>query len=342
MIEIKGKASIVAKIICDSISEAGVRLITFELQYPRIIHADLMTHRQFSRNAASSRAIPFAKMLKQLEGIPARFGKNQSGMQDCGYEHDANVDGDTWDTSSMLDVTEQLTPQEAWYRAREDAIKWAERFNAAGYHKQITGRLTEPFMTMKTVVTATEWDNWFWLRNDDAADPTIAELAQCMAVAVSQSKSVLLMAGEYHLPYVDTYLYCDGTPGVWYGIFDENDQIIEISLEDAIKVSCARCAAVSYKNEGYGLEKSVQMYERLVGSDKKHSSALEHCATPMRQATYTNLCMGSCYGFDSEYDWEEGISHMDRAGNLWSGNFKGWVQHRKTIDGECYTGDENA
>jgi hypothetical protein len=36
--------------------------------------------------------------------------------------------------------------------------------------------------------------------------------------------------------------------------------------------------------------------------------------------------------------WEPGITHMDKDFNLWSGNFKGWIQYRKLINGENYKG----
>ena len=88
MTKVKGKANIVARVVCDSISHDGVRLTTFECEYPRIIHSELMAHRMLSRNAASSRAIPFEKMLQQLDGKPVRFGAANKGMQDTGEEHD--------------------------------------------------------------------------------------------------------------------------------------------------------------------------------------------------------------------------------------------------------------
>uniref|UniRef100_A0A183CRB7 Toprim domain-containing protein n=1 Tax=Globodera pallida TaxID=36090 RepID=A0A183CRB7_GLOPA len=134
---------------------------------------------------------------------------------------------------------------------------------------------------MKTIVSGTEWDNFFWLRDDEAADPTIAELARVMREAKDTSKPELLKA-------------------------EPAKAFTEYTLEDAIKVSCARCAAVSYRNEGYDLEKSIELYERLVGSDKKHASALEHCATPMERRP----------GLPPPNAWEHGVSHMDNKCRL--------------------------
>lgn len=319
-----------AKVICDSINEESNRLTTMELEYPRMVHSEFMTHRQFSRNAASSRAIPFDKMLEQLDGIPSRFGAAQKGMQDGGTVHHGFVrDTETCYPHSYL---------EAWNIIKLESVKWSKAFKEAGYHKQIYNRLTEPFQMIKVVVSATEWDNFFWLRDDVMADPTIAELARKMKLAYDDSVPQLLKAGEYHLPYVDSCT--DKNGNITFGVQSDDGFLCVISDEEAIKVSAARCAAVSYRNEDYGLEKCLQLYDRLVGDERKHSSALEHQATPMK-----NCVEDYSHGYDPYYlinitdypiSWEEGISHVDRDGNLWSGNFKGFIQHRKTIDGECF------
>lgn len=350
MIVVKGKGGIVVKVIAHSISEMGVQLYTFEIQYPRLILAELNTHRMLSKNSSSSRAIPFLKMLDQLDGEPVRYGAANPGMQDKGVDHTDAVkydeDGRIW----------KYRPAVAWAHAKKDAIKHAKAFCQAGYHKQVYNRLTEPFQMMKTVVSATEIDNFFWLRDDDAADPTLRELAKCMREAVAQSKPVLLKSGEWHLPYVDYFEELDGYempdrqvygPKQYYigkiqwggGEVDPNFQFI--TLEEAIKVSCSRCAAVSYRNEGYGLAKSLELYDRLVGSDKKHASALEHCATPMKPHCYEPTVLKGLKAVNVPTlpaTWEAGISHMDRQSKLWSGNFKGFIQYRKLVPGENYVG----
>ena len=104
-----------------------------------------------------------------------------------------------------------------------------------------------------------------------------------------------------------------------------------LTLEQAIKVSCARCAAVSYRNEGYDLAKSLEVYDRLVGSVRKHASAFEHQATPMQKS-----CVETAKDYFPDL-WEAGVSHMDRDSFFWSGNLKGWIQYRKLIPDECYT-----
>lgn len=323
---VKGKSGIQVEIILHSISEAGKEIVTFLVDHPRIVHAEELKHRMFSYSAASSRAIPAAKMAEQLTGIPVSFGKNQSGMQ-AGEEHNARVE---FDGAS-------LTPEDAWDSAKQMAVKVSNAFADAGYHKQVYNRLTEPFQMIRVLITATETDNFFWLRNDKAADPTLQEQARCMQEALKQSLPQVLKAGEWHLPFV-TWTR-DNVTGV-QNFYSRNDDlsITELLLEDAQKVSCARCAATSFRNTDYDLEKSLQVYDRLVNGDKIHAGALEHCATPMTEMLI-NKSIFSCTNLPQWSEtWEKGISHMDRKGNLWSGNFKGWRQYRKTVDGENYNG----
>lgn len=336
---IEGKAGIKATVICDSVSSVtGTRLITWELEYPRIILAEQNTHRMLSKNSASSRAIPFAKMKEQLTGIPVRFGKNVSGMQDAG-EWDAPVI--IADDYKFSRLNGPLTAKEAWDTARDAALCVSQAFATAGYHKQVYNRLTEPFQMMKTVLTGTEVENYFWLRNHGAADPTIAELARCMFEARRQSKPQVLKPGEWHLPYVGTCISEIDNETRLYFIEDGEGLAILLDLEDAIKVSCARSAAVSFRNTDYGVEKSREVYERLVGDDRKHASAFEHCATPMRGEYVEYDYLGTEYDdsvnvVDVPSTWQEGITHADRDGNLWSGNFKNFIQYRKLIPGENY------
>lgn len=305
-----GKNGIYAKVVCDSVSESKKRITTLELSYPRIIHSEFMTHRQFSRNAASSRAIPFKAMVENLNGIPVRFGAANTGMQDKGGEWECGV--------YLTHDSYAKTPQIAWGSAKEAAIEVARGFYNAGYHKQVYNRLLEPFQMMKVVVTATEWANFFWLRDDEAADPTIQALARCMKQAMNESEPQVLKSGQWHLPFVDTF--CDASTNEFCGYCIGKYPYEMLSIEEAIRVSAARCAAVSYRKEDYGLEKCLQVFDRLVGNEKKHSSALEHQATPMKEPKQSDVWL-----------WEEGATHLDREGNLWSGNYCGWIQHRQLL-----------
>lgn len=327
MIKVKGMSNISAKILADSINEQGNRLISFEIEVPRIVWSEFLTHGMLCRNAASSRAIPFDKMNEQLTGQPVRFGKANKGMCDAG-EHSELING-------------LYTPEEWWKLAKLSAINFARGFKEAGYAKQIFNRPTEPYQQIKAVVSMTEFDNFAWLRNHEAADPTIAELARCMQEARDESVPQLLKAGEWHLPYVLTD-YEDGKQV--YLI----EQEVEgwgtagyyMTLENAIKVSCARTAAVSFRNEDYGLEKCLEVYARLIGDERKHASAMQHAATPMHKKVEnigTHMTRKDYINIPSDpSSWEKGISHSDRNRKLWSAQYCGFIMHRKTIPGENY------
>jgi len=135
---------ITAKVIEDSVAESnGVRLTTLQLQYPRFIHAEFMTHRVFSRNASSSRAIPVAKVIEQVRtdpAMPIHWGKNQPGMQ----------------ANEELQGDERAQAIRQWKLAAERAADCANIMNTLGVHKQVANRLLEPFQYMHVIVTATE------------------------------------------------------------------------------------------------------------------------------------------------------------------------------------------
>jgi len=285
-----------AKIIADSISEHGIRITTMELCYPLIIHGEFMTHRMFSRNAASNRAIPTNRIMEQVfkePYIPTQWGKNKSGMQAV-----EELTGDA--------LREAIY---AWERALEDAGFWASKLNDAGLHKQIANRVLMPYQYIKVIVTATEWDNFFKLRLHPDAQPEIQELARCMKEAIDSSTPKLLKTGDWHLPYVniDEHRHYDcGT---------------EYSTLEVIKCSIARCARVSYlnhDNENPDIDKDIALADRLL--EAGHMSPFEHQATPMDFAKDTY-----------ELTWEKGVTHRDRKDNLWSANFRGWIQYRQLI-----------
>ena len=305
-----------AKIIAHSeCSITGKEIITWELTYPRFIHSEFMTHRLFSRNAASSRAIPVAKMLEMVRehpAMPVRFGANQAGMQDKGVGHDAPVELD-WDTYN--DCPRWGTAEEAWCEAAASAASYAGAFADAGYHKQVANRLIEPFQWMKTVMTATEDDNWFWLRDHNDADPTIHALASVMWEAKQASEPVVLTPNDWHMPYFGDGYWLSGCG---------------IPLEDALAISSSCCAQVSYRKLDDSLEKAKDIFAKLIESKPCHASPTEHQAKPMSRVQWgTNIC-----GFP--FTWDAGVTHADRGGNLWSGNFKNWIQHRQLIpDNVC-------
>ncbi len=283
-----------AKIVADSISEAGDRLTTMEVTFPRFVLAEFNTHRMFSRNSASSRAIPTAKQFERIAedpAIPVHWGKNQPGMQ----------------AESELEGQDRSDAVEQWLAARDSAVVHAENLLQLGVHKQVVNRLLEPFMWHTVIVTATEWNNFFALRAHRDAQPEIRVIAEMMKELYETSTPKLLRRGEWHLPFIQP---------------DEYDYAFEYS-EEARKISAARCARVSYlTHDGRrDLNKDIELYERLVTGG--HMSPLEHVATP-EFATRQGIEM---------FDLGDGVYTYTHSSEF-IGNFKGWKQFRKFIPNE--------
>ena len=232
----------VATVIADTVSPSGQRITTFELVYPRYIHSELMTHRVFSRNASSSRATPLNVTLAEVETDPVYFdfvGKNKAGM----------VAG------------EELTGEELEAFRKDwaylgkivaDAVRgMSYRYNI---HKQTLNRALEPWLRIRTLVTATDWDNFFKLRLAPDAQPEIRSLALAMKEAMEKSKP---REDGVHLPYVDDFRFGDNT----------------------YKVCVARCARVSYARldgKETDVQADVALYDRLL--EGGHYSPFEHVA----------------------------------------------------------------
>lgn len=293
-----------AKIIADSINERGTRVTTFELEYPRIIHSELMTHRVFSRNAASSRAIPVKTMIDLIEAnpaMPSHWGKNQSGMQ----------------ADEELGELEKESVKQLWLHACKDAVSHARVMADIGAHKQVINRITEPYQHMKVVLTATNYANWFYLRDHKDADPTIAELAAKMKYEYDYNEPDWLEEGAWHLPYVRTQK-ANGTFPQRY--WDELGN--QITLEQALMISVSSCAQVSYRKSDGSLEKAEVVYKRLIDSKPTHASPTEHQAMCIDTSKLTSCAWK---------DLPDGITHVDRNLNFWSGNIRDWIQYRQLI-----------
>lgn len=301
--------TVTAEVICDSISEAGIRLTTMQLTYPRVIHAEFMTHRAFSRNAASSRAIPIEKSIRLVEAdpyIPIRWGLNGKGMQDHG---------------AMSEIG-QAKAEKIYRRGLEAALATAKEFLVSKEvpHKQIVNRILEPYSHITVVVTATEWNNFFALRDHAAADPLFQLLAAKMKEAYTASVPKDRKTGDWHLPYLLDRDVERATHHVLGKILPKGDMYSEAWLEEQVKqllfkMSAARCARVSYLNqdkETPTVEEDLATFAKLMAEMPLHASPTEHQAEPDI--------------FDDAYsEWIAPHLH---------GNFVGWCQYRKTFVGE--------
>lgn len=248
-----------ALIISDSQGPTS-RLTTFVLTYPRFIHAELLTHRNFSRNSASSRAIPIAKMIRAVQENPAEpvfWGQNQPGMQ----------------AQAQLPEDQIVLARAMWLQAAQSASTYAEHLSTLGVHKQIANRVIEPFLHMTAMVTATDWENFFSLRAHADAQPEFASLAYTMLEAYLTSRPNLLSVGDWHIPF--------------------GDQLPEgTSLSNRLKVATARAARISYVSfdAPVDIEKDVALHDKLTASG--HWSPTEHSAQATGDSHYSGNFRG--------------------------------------------------
>jgi thymidylate synthase ThyX len=296
------------KVLADSRSPADYRLTTLEATFPRFILAEFNTHRTFSRNSASSRAIPIAKQVRRVleqPYVPIEFGSNQPGMQagaaltgeakreaesewlrarDAAVRHVLGLVTcpDQVPETELLDYLEQI---EDICQAHDQRPEWLN------VHKQVANRLLEPFMWHTVIVTATDWDNFWNLRCHPDAQPEIRKVATMMRDEVEASSPVDLGWDEWHLPLVSK---------------SDRDEVD--SEEDLIKISAGRCARVSYLTHSGTRDHAadITLHDRLLASG--HMSPMEHPARPL-----------------SRFELKNGES---------SGNFRGWHSYRKDIPGE--------
>lgn len=275
--------SIEVKIIEDSVNEKDERLTTFVLRYPRYIHSEVLTHRVFSRNASSSRAIPVSKIIDSVENdlvIPIHWGKNQRGMQ--AYEE--------------LPPNIQKKAEKVWRKLAKQAAKGARELAELGVHKQVTNRVLEPYSHISVVLTATEFANFFYLRYNTAAQPEIKELAKQMYRLYVDQKPRL----------VKTFDSMNTTIGVDDPIVTNNAHLPfvrqeerDLPLKTALHISQARCARVSYNNHDGSendIEKDRELAEML--AKEGHFSPFEH------QALSIHHSLSKYKGnFNHNFDW---------------------------------------
>lgn len=248
-----------AKVILDSISPNGDRLTTVEVEMHRFVLAELNTHRVFSRNSASSRAIPIEKQIKRIRedvAYPVEFGTAQPGMQ----------------ADTPLEGFKEALGYKVWKMASLGACGAAYALQKLGVHKQVANRLLEPFMWHKVIISSTEWDNFLALRDHEMAQPEIASLAYQMRLALDSSTPKQLEYGEWHMPYLT-----------------EEDSMLPPEMQR--KISAARCARVSYlTHDGKrSVDLDISLFLRLTEADPAHSSPLEHVATPSSEETKGNF-----------------------------------------------------
>lgn len=245
------------QIILDSVNASGDRLTTFKLRYPRMVHSELMTHRVFSRNTSSSRAIPTARLSASVaeELYVPQFRENRTGMQAGDY----------------LSVEDQEAAADLWRETAERCITAARTLGGTyNVHKQWTNRMLEWFGYITAVVSATSWNNFIGLREELGDDmwPMAQDEIYWQATGVrdllASNEPKLLQVGQWHLPFI-------------------RDSERQDFLDRLLKISAARCASTSYETVDGKLmdyDRALAVYDKLVTARRMHASPLEHQAEP--------------------------------------------------------------
>ena len=257
------------KIVADSINPAGKRLTTFEVSTHLFIWSEWMTHRQFSRNAQSNRAIPTKKIIESVRtdpALPLHWGKNQPGMV----------------------AEEELTKEQIesvrmyWLQMSREACDHAEKLSEMGGHKQFVNRSLAPYMWIRALISSTTWDNFFNLRIEKSAQPEIRVPAQMMKTALEEHEPQKLEWGHWHLPFVS------------------EEQKYELPISVLKKISAARCARVSFLSHdgSHDPNKDIDLHDRLLADG--HMSPFEHVAQANGNL-FDHLCANPISNFDPSW-----------------------------------------
>lgn len=368
------KTKINAIVVADSINSWGNRITSLLVTMPRIILAEFNTHRMFSRNTSSSRAIPFNKMVKTIEEdpfIPIAWQKDHKGMQGTEY------------LTHSLEIKEA---EQMWKKSLDFALKSAKNVYIAGVTKQLCNRLLEPFMWTTVLVTATEWENFFALRcpqygnnehgfykskkdalrglqskgvdithllkstdlewlfvNQGQAEIHMMALAEAMWDAMNESTPKQLKAGEWHIPFGDNIdnnklnsMYVDYAKLLGNQIPEYSDIYIN---NIKIKIATARCARVSYTVVGEedkpdNYENDIKLHDRLIESG--HWSPFEHCAKVPTEDEYRNSYRGNIkpIHIESDFTYTEEIAEINLDNCGWFDNFHGFQSYRNILENE--------
>lgn len=304
------------EVIKHSISWTGIPIYTLVMKYPRYIHSELMTHRVFSKNSASSRAIPINKMISNIQEdmVQPIWTLNQAGMQGIILDED-NI--------------KVAFANEAWSSAFNKTLFWVNHLVDFGIHKQNVNRLLEPWMHIKIILTGTDFSNWFELRDHPDAQPEIQKLARLMKDKMEESKPVYLNPGEWHIPFSGNLPdYVTGTATMSDG------SKIDVRNDFELKVSVARCARISYNNvDGTesDLSKDMDLFKKLITSKPLHASPAEHQAQVPYPQDYFNGYMSIMHSVLENLE-DINKSKLNTHKGKYFSNLQGWIQLRKVLE----------
>lgn len=305
------------EVLEDSVNLYGDRLTTFKLTFPRFILAELNTHRMFSRNSASSRAIPpddtydedgnivkkgLITKVKEDPFVPLTFNSRVKGMG----------------VGAALDEASSGRAESVWRDAAQQAVYLSQELCDIGLDKSRINRLLEPYMWHTAIVSATDWANFYALRNHLGAQPEFQMLAAMMQDAHEASEPVRMSQG-WHLPMVSA---------------EERQNASPLDWDKLKKTSAGRVARVSYDTQDNFEPQSASVERADALANNGHFSPFEHVARPIteREAKAATELVENyrawCEFYKQPYDSKYADSFYYRA------NFRGWVQMRYSLPHE--------
>lgn len=356
------RTKISAKVVADSIDSRGNRLTSLLVTFPRIILAEINTHRMLSKNTSSSRAIPFKKMVESVQNdtfIPIAWQKEHTGMQGYEYFTDSEMtlpDGDKFQ-------------ENCWLIARDKAIEQAKYLSEAKVTKQLCNRLLEPFMWTTMLITGSKegWENFFELRNpvyevghntfkskkevldyysDDPNFPELRrysdldwlklnrgqaeihmmDLAEKIYDAMNESTPKQLQGGEWHIPFEDKIDLID-----WLDTVNDDghldgdlDEQDRLFEIDKVKISTAMAAHTSYTTVG---NEPVKSYDKWIDLHDKLINEEPPHSSPLEHASQA-MTDEEYYLFSKGKDGQKDHEHG------WCGPYKGFKSYRYLLEVE--------
>ena len=354
--------NIKAEVVADSKGIYGDRLTSLVLTYPRIIHSEMMTHRMFSRNASSSRAVPVDKMIKAVREntfCPFEFQKSHKGMQ--GTEYFTGI--------------ERQECINLWLESAELALQQAEKMKAKGISKQIINRILEPYQYYTVLITGSEeaWNNFFSLRcpqyeyinhgkkgyckswkdyikvGAEILDKEDFEMTKCWEADILDKLKVNKGQAEIHMMALSEKIYDamnESVPeqlseGMWHIPFMSRIDSSKLQsvkgidvTKEMIKISTAMAARTSYTVVGDEKEvdysKMIELHDRLI--EMRHDSTLEHCARAMSDDEYETYIKGKCNYYQMTTNLRPLLPDDENYG--WCNNFKGFIPYRYLLESQ--------
>lgn len=292
-----------AKVLADSISPDGVRITTLEVEYPHAIHKDIMTHCMLSRNFQSFRAFPPAKVIEKIERDPFRPEVFEGYVKGMGQ-------GDA--------IAEQERANGLWDDHIEHSLNVARLMLGMGLAKAQVNFVLQDLTSIRGIITATEWDNFYDLRlatnpetGKPLARPEVYKIASMMHAVHQASQPVELGRDQWHVPLTNPA----ATP----------DELSEGGWDRLKKMSTGRCARVSYLTHTgvRDASKDIELHDGL--RTDKHMSPFEHVARPI-------VITGPKWLAEVDETSRKSTGALVR-GRDWRGKLYGWHPYRLDIEG---------